>query len=130
MYLVSVSKVLESDESLMIQGMWPDSWRGALGMWTIKNRKLYAQSSEVPKGFDRRRMAAYRASDPSSETQWPKLAAGQVDLLCPQETARDIAHGCRPVRAAAKVPSSLRIPPAAVGRDAFDAVPIVHPPAG
>src|SRR5262249_46830871 len=43
-YLVSLSKVLELDESLMIQGMWPDSCGGGLGTWTIKNRKGYERS--------------------------------------------------------------------------------------
>jgi hypothetical protein len=51
-------------------------------------------------------MAAYRASDPSSETQWLKLAAGQVDLLCPQEPPETLLmdvdqfarqQRCRPV---------------------------------
>jgi transposase len=41
--LVSVRKVVESYESFVIQGWWPDSMRGHL-MWTKKNRARYDRS--------------------------------------------------------------------------------------
>jgi len=42
-------------------------------MWTVENRKRYERSHlRYPKRFDRRRMAAHRASDPCCETRRAK----------------------------------------------------------
>src|ERR1017187_6767354 len=59
---VSVRRVLESYESVVIQGWWPDS-RRVTDVDAQEPRTLRPQQVAIPEGFDRRRMEANRTFD-------------------------------------------------------------------
>src|SRR5450631_4313235 len=62
--LVSVRRVLESYESVVIQGWWPDSRRVTI-VDEQEPQTLRPQQAALPERFDRRRMEAGRTPDPT-----------------------------------------------------------------
>src|ERR1035437_2099114 len=62
--LVSVRRVLESYESVVIQGWWPDS-RRVTDVDEQEPRALRPQQVAIRERFDRRRMEAGRTFDPT-----------------------------------------------------------------
>src|ERR1700674_2474823 len=66
--LVSVRRVVESYESFVIQGWWPDS-RRVTDVDGRKPRAVRPQQVAIPERFDQRRMAADRTFDSARQVR-------------------------------------------------------------
>jgi hypothetical protein len=114
----------------MIQGMWPDSWGGGLGTWTIKNRKGYERSHlRYPRDL--------------TDEEWQHIAPlirpakhrgrnlrRDKSILCVRRNRQRYCSWMSTSSRGSKGAVQFAYPAGGVGRDAFDAVPIAHPPAG